>query len=547
LFLEKRETSKISGLDVSNVLTPDEKSNKLMSIELAEVGQDIQLENPDSKIILEVLHGDLLELFASAYVGQLTGDNTRFVLFHYELPTVGEKYELFGSTVRRSEHYSGNSQIILWENGIGSLFRYREELSRTLYASGGWKQGWQAWGKSGVRVSQMGSLPATLHCGPHFDSNTATLIAESINHLPAIWCFCSSSKYNEAIRKIDQKRNVTNATLAKVPFDLEYWSKIAKEKYPNGLPKPYSDDPTQWIFHGHPAQSEQALQVAVARLLGYQWPAETDAEMELSDEARSWIEKTKTLSDYVDDDGIVCLSAVRGEKPARERLEELLHAAYGNEWSTNIRNKLLDEVSCKNKSLDVWLREKFFEQHCKLFQYRPFIWHIWDGLKDGFSALVNYHMLDKKNLERLIYTYLDDWIRTQNLQQAEGVDGATERLRAAESLKQRLELILEGEAPYDIFVRWKPLEEQSIGWNPDINDGVRLNIRPFISVTDVGKKDAGVLRAKPNIHWKKDRGKDVESAPWFKLGLEYGGKEGDRINDHHLNLVEKKIARDKKI
>ena len=120
-----------------------------------------------------------------------------------------------------------------------------------------------------------------------------------------------------------------------------------------------------------------------------------------------------------------------------------------------------------------------------------------------------------------------------------------ERLVAAENLKQRLELILEGEDPYDIFVRWKPLEEQPIGWNPDLNDGVRLNIRPFMSVADVGKKGAGILRAKPNIHWKKDRGKDVESAPWYKLGLEYGGKEGDRINDHHLALAEKQASRDK--
>ncbi|MBK8115944.1 MAG: hypothetical protein IPK44_16345 [Candidatus Accumulibacter sp.] len=29
------------------------------------------------------------------------------------------------------------------------------------------------------------------------------------------------------------------------------------------------------------------------------------------------------------------------------------------------------------------------------------------------SALVNRHRLDNKNLERLIHTYLGDWIRTQ--------------------------------------------------------------------------------------------------------------------------------------
>lgn len=96
-----------------------------------------------------------------------------------------------------------------------------------------------------------------------------------------------------------------------------------------------------------------------------------------------------------------------------------------------------------------------------------------------------------------------------------------------------LELILEGEPPYDIFVRWKPLAQQPIGWNPDLNDGVRLNIRPFMT--------AEVLRhnkkPKLNIAWDKDRGKDVESAPWFGV---FGG---DRINDHHLTLAQKLAAR----
>jgi len=56
----------------------------------------------------------------------------------------------------------------------------------------------------------------------------------------------------------------------------------------------------------------------------------------------------------------------------------------------------------------------------------------------------------------------------------------------------------------------------------------------------VGKKGAGVLRDKPNIKWGKDRGKDVESAPWYPLF------KGDRINDHHLSLEEKQAAGQKK-
>jgi hypothetical protein len=302
------------------------------------------------------------------------------------------------------------------------------------------------------------------------------------------------------------------------------------------------DEERKWTAQGERRVDDTVLQVAVARLLGYRWPAELDAEMELAEEQRAWVLRCQDLEDHVDDDGIVCLPPVRGEKAADQRLEALLQDAYGKEWTTPLKNRLLETVG--SKSLSLWLRDKFFEQHCKVFQNRPFIWHVWDGLKDGFSALVNYHQLDKAGLERLIYTYLGDWIRTQQAGVANGEDGADIRLAAAETLKTELEKILEGEKPYDIFVRWKPLAEQPIGWNPDLNDGVRLNIRPFLLAKDLGKKGAGILRVKPtSIKWTKDRGTDVPSAPWYHLGLEYGGKEGDRINEHHLTLAEKQAAR----
>jgi hypothetical protein len=307
---------------------------------------------------------------------------------------------------------------------------------------------------------------------------------------------------------------------------------------------PYANDPTQWLFHGHPQPATDPLQVAVARLAGYRWPAETDAAMELAPEARTWIARCESLAGHVDDDGIVCLPPVRGEKPASERLLSLLIAAWETtepgSWKAGTLDKLLLDAGCAGKGLDVWLRDYFFEQHAKRFQHRPFIWHVWDGLKDGFAALVNYHLLDAKNLERLIHTYLGDWIRNQEAGVANGTDGAPLRLSAALALKKKLEAIqggeFDGRVGYDIFVRWKPLAEQPIGWNPDLNDGVRMNIRPFMT--------AEVLRhnkkPKLNITWDKDRGKDVESAPWFKVF------KGDRINDHHLTLAEKMAARNNK-
>jgi hypothetical protein len=138
------------------------------------------------------------------------------------------------------------------------------------------------------------------------------------------------------------------------------------------------------------------------------------------------------------------------------------------------------------------------------------------------------------------YLYLGDWISRQDLARSEGKPGADGRIAAAAALQKRLEAILEGRPPYDVFVRWKPLEEQPMGFHPDVNDGVRLNIRPFMAPPDIGRKGAGVLRDRPGIKWDKDRGRDIESSPWHQVF------KGDRINDWHLTLEEKGKARRKR-
>ncbi len=520
------EGFQLRGVDASAQKGAQEKAVLLREGEVMEVSQKGQLANPDARVQLgEASELPLLERYARAFQGIKTGDDFRHRLMIWELAQRGKDWRFMQSTVEGTCIFGGLIGLVRWSDKGSSLARL---------------QGVSAWGRKGVAVSQMRELPVALHLGETFDSNVSPVVPLSEADLPAIWCFCESLAYNEAVREIDQTIKVTNATLVKVPFNLAYWQQVAAERYPNGLPKPYSDDPTQWLFHGHPQPATDPLQVAVARLAGYCWPAETDAAMELADEARNWIARCEQLADHVDDDGILCLQSVRGEAPAHDRLLKLLIAAWETvepgSWRPAVLDKLLADADCAGKGLNVWLREKFFEQHAKRFHHRPFIWHVWDGLKDGFAALVNYHKLDAKNLERLIHTYLGDWIRQQESGVRDRIDGAQMRLVAAQDLKRRLELILEGEPPYDIFVRWKKPSEQPIGWNPDLNDGVRLNIRPFMT--------AEVLRhnkkPKLNITWEKDRGKDVESAPWFKT---FGG---DRINDHHLTLAEKQAAKENK-
>ncbi|MGI6284418.1 N-6 DNA methylase [Neomoorella humiferrea] len=531
-----------AGIDATAPRTAQEKAELLRNAEFKTVVQAEQLNNPDARVIIEqVDQGSLLERYAYCYKGITTGDDPRYRRMFWEFRDTDKGWRFLQSTAHESKYFGGCESVI-WLRAMqnppqpGVYIRAR-----------------QTWGKMGVAVAQMRQLPVALSLGEPFDTNIAVILPYNPAHLPAIWCFCSSPEYNEAVRKIDQKLNVTNATLVKVPFDLEYWQKVAAEKYPNGLPEPYSDDPTQWIFHGHPAVSTSPLQVAVARLLGYRWPAELDDSMRLSAEARELVQRCRELKDYADSDGIVCIPSVRGEDPAAERLRALLAAAYGDDWSPTKEQELIAATGSEAKELDEWLRNDFFEQHCRLFHHRPFIWHIWDGRRrDGFHALVNYHKLaggsgkGRQVLESLTYSYLGEWITRQKDGVKRGEGGAEDRLAAALELQKRLIAILEGEPPFDIFVRWKPIEQQPIGWEPDINDGVRINIRPFMA-SDIpgGRKGAGILRWKPNINWGKDRGKEPtrpqEQFPWF---WKNGKFTGDRVNNVHLTNEEKRKARE---
>jgi hypothetical protein len=326
------------------------------------------------------------------------------------------------------------------------------------------------------------------------------------------------------------------------------------ENYPWAPAREDFDDPTNIAFHGHPcgcATSEWGglrldggvLQTAVARLVGFRWPAEIDPRIQLSNEARELSERASRLCD-ASGSGIICIPPVMGEPSCANRLLDLLAASYEETWSNDVLAALLRGVGCAGKNFDFWLREQFFAQHNKLFCNRPFVWQIWDGLRDGFSALFDCRNFDGKALERLTFYYLGNWIKRGRQEAMFKVPGALRRLAAAERLKERLKLILVGKTPCDIFVRWKPMEEQPIGWAPDPRDGVRVNIRPFMSVQDIGKKGAGVLRDKPSIKWDADKGSDDESSPWYALGPDYGAAHGDRINCHHLKLEEKKTRKE---
>jgi hypothetical protein len=512
-----------SAVDVSSSKEPFEKAIALTTNAIARVVQKDQLSAPNCPIIFENVDAHhLLSKNVVVHYGSKPGQTARVTRYVWELPKIDPSYWMFlESTPYRIGGYTGKAEVCL------SLKEIRKQEIREFGVRGA-----DAWGKKGFIVSRMNTLPVSIYCGQFFDDNAYVLVPESDEERVPIYAFLESADYRLEVRKRNQKVAVDTQSMVEVPFDPSIWVDEAAKRYPDGLPLPFSSDPTQWLFNGHPRASDAPLQVAVARLVGYQWPRQTGSSFPDCPAVGP-----DGLEGFAAEDGIVPLSSVAGAASASDRLRPLLAAAYGEEWSAA---NLVDLLG-NGESLQSWLRDRFFEEHCRLFRQRPFIWHVWDGRKDGFHALVNYHKLDRRNLEKLIYLYLGDWLTRQRQDVRNGVEGADTRLAAAEHLQSELKKILEGEEPYDIFVRWKSLNKQPIGWEPDLNDSVRINIRPWITEAKLYKATKpGLLRLTPNINYTKDRGKepdhDPNEFPWF-------ARSSDRINDHHLSLVEKRRAR----
>ncbi|HCF57341.1 MAG TPA: SAM-dependent methyltransferase [Myxococcales bacterium] len=521
------------------------KAALLRTGEAVRLVQSEQEANPDARIGAIAKQAKSLSDVAESSWGVSPADLPRFGACFWELKTMATPWVPWLGTVDATTPYGGREMLL----------RKDAALNAAVEAGSAYLRGTSFWGKKGIAVSAMGTLPASIYTGEAFDANVAVIVPRDQENIEALWAYAASGELATAARALDQAIKVTSATFTKIGFDLAEWKEKAAE-----LPVPKSSEPTQWLFTGHPLASSAPLQVAVARLLGYRWPRQAGSSfMDCSAVGPDELEA------HADDDGIVCLQPLRGEAPAAERVRALLADAFRAGWSAQKLNELLANVDFAGKSLDDWLRDGFFEQHCALFQQRPFVWQICDGRKDGFSALLNYHQLAAPNgegrriLDKLTHTYLGDWLDRQRADQKAGVEGADGRVAAAEHLKRELEKILEGEPPYDLFVRWKPLHQQPVGWEPDIDDGVRVNIRPFMTAKPLNArgKNACILRVAPKVKWDKDRGKEPtrEKAdfPWFWGWDEStqdfaGGKEfdGNRWNGLHYTRAAKLAARERK-
>lgn len=208
-----------------------------------------------------------------------------------------------------------------------------------------------------------------------------------------------------------------------------------------------------------------------------------------------------------DADGLVPLLQVSGEAPLLDRVRAELGKLFPkrdvNEAEVEIVNELKRKVKGYDRaeSIQEWLEDLYFAYHASMYRNRPIFWHISSKQGKGpaaFSALVHYHRFDKDRIAKLRGVYLREALGVFRREaalagQAGRADDRLEwqaRVEEAEELDRRLQRVQEGfhqgGEDFRIQTPWKAEGSRPKGWDPDINDGVKVNIEPL--------QRAGVLR-----------------------------------------------------
>ncbi|MBI2199772.1 MAG: hypothetical protein HYU42_14410 [Candidatus Rokubacteria bacterium] len=216
----------------------------------------------------------------------------------------------------------------------------------------------------------------------------------------------------------------------------------------------------------------------------------------------------RLLSFYVkgtvegDDDGIVPLVACNNEPPLEDRVLRELAALVSEDRAHILEGELASELRKKVpgyrrvESIGDFLANAYFEHHVRLYKSRPIFWHLASAPEGGgtpaFAVLAHYHRFRKDALRKLRGTHVRSFIERRGrdlalARQANRTDEALEIQRdieEAQAFDKKLQALEEGRFP--IRVPWKKAAEQPKGWDPDIDDGVKVNILPL--------QTAGLLR-----------------------------------------------------
>jgi hypothetical protein len=240
----RANASHYAALEAADGKGPAAKAQNAHS-EILLVHSDQFVQSEDHLISFHVRDaGYKLGDYCDVLQGVGTTDLPKYARSFWEKENVGTKWSFYRLAPLSEVGYAGCTDILFWESGAGELAQIQTA-----------HKGISAVGRKGVGIAVNNNLRATIFNGDRFDCTLAAILPKSADELAPVCAYLFSSQFKEEVRKVDQALSVTEASFLKVPFDLAYWRRAASAKYPNGVPKPHSNDPTQWLFDGHPRGS----------------------------------------------------------------------------------------------------------------------------------------------------------------------------------------------------------------------------------------------------------------------------------------------------
>ncbi|MEI6045119.1 MAG: hypothetical protein WCS37_12280, partial [Chloroflexota bacterium] len=296
--------------------------------------------------------------------------------------------------------------------------------------------------------------------------------------------------------------------------------------------------------------TEDTFTVMVLRLLGHRWPKQ--------------IEAGEPVPEWADADGIIPFTPGCGEPTLLERVHQRIAAEFpgGNVSAIEREFEALMGVS-----LEKWLSGPFFKKHISQFKKRPIAWQLESQPSSksrkgspAFACLVYYHKLDADLLPKIRSQYVGPLCSRYEteLRTLEGLttltgDQSARRLQLTDwiaELKQFDEKLaqvaekgfsskpLDEIAAKELLDKWTSRDglaphpanveaflNQERRYNPDINDGVRVNIAPLqkaglLSAEVIAKKDLDKAIS-DRAEWRSDerrwcRAEKLPKPGWWK-------------------------------
>ena len=327
-------------------------------------------------------------------------------------------------------------------------------------------------------------------------------IAREIHDAKAAWDRC-----NETSTRFERPWLVHEHAQLNVAERLEQIAKheAAEEDRIRHLYSELNDE--VYKLYGIP-ESTHAI---IEETLGERPPEVLWPQMERKTAEQKRMEHVWRLLSYVvkrvveaDDDGVVPFAPLSGETTLLDRVHQELAHLFPEQDVNLVEIEIANELKRKVKghkpaaSIGEWLENVYFEYHAAFYKKRPIVWHIASSQGSAsfaFGVLCHYHRFDANRMAKLRSSHLRDAIETFRREAAlADREGRAEdrielqaRLEEAQALDRKLQAVQEGycdgpeggDRDYRILTPWKPAEQRPTGWNPDIDDGVKVNLAPL--------------------------------------------------------------------